>query len=376
MTYETRPRNLLRSISPQEVRTYALAKGWRRVPGVNGEITVFDHPSIQWEQLIVPMDETFDDYDKRVFEVIQTLAGIEARPATEILDDLLMPDSDVLRFSVTSPATARGLVPFVEGIGLLSGARKGLLASACSVLNPVPFHSHLRGPEALQFVGACQLGQTERNSYTIAISCPLRAVEPDQLFVFDAEPFTRSVTSLLIRSIDRIVRAIENDRPAEALEPSESEPVLSANLCDALLQMQPSEEPSTLGVSVSWAPTLPPRIKMPATVRIKSEHFRFIEDLYKQLRPTEAVTASLFIGKVVTLKGRPGPEGKMQGETTLALLHDEEIVKARADLGPADYQNAVEAHRNGEGIRFWGKLHLGRRIHRVTEISGFSVLRP
>jgi hypothetical protein len=110
-------------------------------------------------------------------------------------------------------------------------------------------------------------------------------------------------------------------------------------------------------------------------VRIKSEHFRFIEDLYKTLRPTEAIAASLFIGKVVTLKGRPGDDGRMQGETTLALLHDE-ILRARADLNPDDYQKAVEAHRKGEGVRFWGKLHLGRRIHRVTDISGFSALQP
>jgi hypothetical protein len=311
-----------------------------------------------------------------ISEVIQTLAGVEARPAREILDDLLMPDADIVRFRVTSPAAARGSVPLVEGTNLLSGARKSLLASACSVLNPVPFHPQLRRMEALQFIAACQLGQTERDSYTIAVACPLRAVEPDQSSPAADEPFTRSATSLLIRSIHRIVRAIESDRATEALEPNESEPVLSANLCDALLLMQPSGEPSTLGVSISRAPTLPPRVRVPMTVRIKSEHFRFIEDLYKELRPAEAVAASRFICKVVTLKGRPGPDGRMQGETTLALLHDEEILKARADLNPDEYQKAVEAHRKGEGVGFRGKVHLGRRIHRVTEISGFSVLQP
>ncbi len=328
MTYETRPRDLLRLISPQEVRTYAKAKGWRRVEGINGEIALFEHLEAPWEQLVVPMDETFDDYDKRIFEVIQTLAGIEARPVAEILDDLLMPDSDVLRFRVTSSVTARGLVPLIEGTNLLSGARKSLLASACSVLNPVPFHSQLRRPEALQFIGGCQLGQTERGSFTIAVSCPLRTVEPDGSSLAGAEPFTRSATSLLIRSLHRMVRAVEADRATEALEPNESEPVLSANLCDAQLQRRPSGELSSLGVSISWASTLPPQIPTPLTVRIKTEHFRFIEDLYQKLRPTEAIASALFIGKVVTLKGRPGPDGRIHGETTLALLHDEEILKA------------------------------------------------
>src|SRR5262249_42957992 len=135
MTYETRPRELLRMIRPQEVRTYALAKGWRRVPGVNGEIALFNHPHAQWDQLLVPLDETFDDYDKRIYEVIRTLAGIESRSEMEVLNDLLMADSDILRLGVTSAATDRGLIPLAEGINLLAGARKSLLASACSVLN-------------------------------------------------------------------------------------------------------------------------------------------------------------------------------------------------------------------------------------------------
>src|SRR5262249_24460302 len=120
--------------------------------------------------------------------------------------------------------------------------------------------------------------------------------------------------------------------------------------------------------------TLPPRTQMPVALRIKSEYFPIIEDLYQQLRPTEAIAASLFFGKVMTLSGRPGEDGRMQGETMLALFRDEEILKARGDLSPDDYQKAVEAHRKAEPVKFWGVLHLGRRIHRVTEISGFSVI--
>lgn len=77
----------------------------------------------------------------------------------------------------------------------------------------------------------------------------------------------------------------------------------------------------------------------------------------------------------MTLNGQPGDDGRMQGETTLALLHDEEILKARADLNPEDYQKAVDAHRKAQPVKIWGVLHLGRRIHRVTDISGFSALQ-
>jgi hypothetical protein len=362
-------------VNPQQVRSYALAKGWLRVPEVNGEIALFRHPASQWDQLLVPLDETFDDYDKRIFEVVQTLAGFEARSPMEVLDDLLIPDSDVLRFRVTSLATARGSVPLIEGINLLEGVRRSLLATACSVVHPVPYHPRMSRTEALQLIGACRLGQTERGSFTVAVSCPLRAVESDQVVAASAEPFARSTTSFLMRSLHRIIRAIEADQVNEVFEVKETEPVLSANLCDALLQMQPSQERSWLDVSLSWATTLPPQAQIPTSVRIKSEYFPFIEDMYKTLRPLKAPAASLFFGYVLTLNGQPGDDGRMQGETTLSLLYEEDVFKARADLSADDYQKAIDAHRNAEPVKFWGVLHLGRRIHRLAEISGFSVLQ-
>src|SRR5262245_50020815 len=143
MSSETLPRELLRLVKPQQVRTYALAKGWLRVPGVNGDIALFNHPQAQWDQLLVPMDEGFDDYDKRIFDVIQTLAGVESRMPTDVLNEVLTPESDILRFRVTSAATGRGSVPLVEGIHLLEGVRKSLLAAACSVVHPAPRHPRM-----------------------------------------------------------------------------------------------------------------------------------------------------------------------------------------------------------------------------------------
>jgi hypothetical protein len=203
------PREILRLVNPQQVRAYALAKGWLRVPGVNGDIALFNHPRAQWDQLLVPMDERFDDYDQRISDVIRTLAGFESRPATEVLNDVLALESDILRVRVTSAATGRGSVPLVEGINLLVGARKGLLAAACSVIHPATHHPRMSRTEALRLIGACQLGQTERGSFTVVVACPLRAVDPDQSLVPGAEPFARQTTSLLIRSLHRIIRAID-----------------------------------------------------------------------------------------------------------------------------------------------------------------------
>ena len=85
MSNNSLPKEILRLIKPQQVRGYAIAKGWQRVPNVNCGIALFNHPKGKWDQLIVPMDESFDDYANRLRDVVENLAGFESRSVAEVL---------------------------------------------------------------------------------------------------------------------------------------------------------------------------------------------------------------------------------------------------------------------------------------------------
>jgi hypothetical protein len=364
--------DLVAQLKPQQVRAYALAKGWKRAPNKRPEVAVFNSPNQGDEQLIIPVEESLTDYTKRLREVVDVLAAFESRPAVEVLGDLLTPEADVLRFRTRSASAARGILPLADGIRLLEGAKKSILAAACSVVHPVAHHPRMSHTEAQQLVSACQLGQTERGSYTVVVSCPLRAVEQEQTLLAQSEPFTRQAVSLLIRSLDRVANAIEQDDTASLITRTSHQPTISANLCDALLLMQPPEDDSELSVSVSWAATLPATVQTPSVVRIKHEYFRFIEDVYKKLQPSSSPEPSLFVGYVDTLNGQPNEHGKMQGETTVSVMYEEEMRKARVDLSPSDYQVAIQAHSVVGAVKFKGVLHLGRRVHRITDIIEFA----
>jgi hypothetical protein len=366
------PSSILQLLKPQQVRSYALAKGWQRIPGVNGDIALFQHPAGQWDQLIVPMDESLDDYPRRLREVIENLANFENRPVAEVLNDLLSPDADTLRYRVISPATGRGTIPLVDGIQLLEGAKRSILAAACSVIQPHPYHPRMSRTEAQQLLNACQLGQTERGSYSVSIACPLRAVEQDQDLLPDVEPFTRQAIALLMRSLSRIVSAIEADTLPAVFDEVPDAPVVSANLCEALLQAQPQDEQSVLDVSASWATTLPPKIPIPTKVRIKHEYFPIIQDISRKLRPALAPTADLFVGYIANLGGQPGEDGRMQGEATLSIVYEEQIQSVRVDLRPEWWGIAHAALGTHGIVRFRGVFHRGARIHRITNITEFA----
>ena len=222
MNYKGLPEQLVARINPVDARAYALASGWQRQQAVNGKVAIYSNPASDLDQLLIPLDSAISDYAMRMAEVVANLAEKENRPAFEVLNDLLVPPSDVLRFRLDEPESQTGLIPLDQGIGLLVGARRALMAAACSIVQPQSFHPRLSRTEAEQLVRASLLGQSERGSYTAVIACRLdagpgprgakalplfepqpRRAHPEPVSPSEV-PFTRQVTSLLMRSVARI----------------------------------------------------------------------------------------------------------------------------------------------------------------------------
>lgn len=138
-------------VTPRAIRNYAAALGWLQVLGINGSISVYHRPDSDLHQLIVPLDESFDDYGESVAEAIRKLAAFEHRPPIEVLNHILLPPSDVFRFSETGPGTEAGTLPFQQAVDFLDGTRIMLLSTAHSTLRPQAYHARLsRGSTAVR----------------------------------------------------------------------------------------------------------------------------------------------------------------------------------------------------------------------------------
>jgi hypothetical protein len=390
------PQHLVARIKPAEARAYAAASGWVRVPTANGKVAVFNRPGSDLDQLLIPLDPDLSDYARRMAEVVEGLAEHQGRPASEVLNDLLLPPSDVLRFRIDELETQAGVVPLVQGIDLLEGARRAILASACSVVQPQTFHPRLSRAEAEQLLQACRLGQTERGSFTAVIACPLDAVggeaisaRPMPLFEGTAggetfhpaalgpEPFTRKATGLLMKSVARIVSAVDADQVTSLLGPASDHPPISANLCEALVMMQPSGDRSRLTIQASWSRTLPPPpgANWPSIVHLRGDDFPIVEKLAIALRPAREPKPSQFIALVDALAGDPDEHNRVSGEVQLLVFDPEEgSFKARVNLNAEDYHIAWEAHGTAGYVSLNGVLKPGGRVHRIEEVSNFRRL--
>lgn len=371
-------------IRPEQALAYAKATGWVQAHTKRDGIAVLERPDQEqrFDQLIVPSDRMLDDFAARMADVVTRLSKYQDRPAVQVLNELLAPPSDVLRFRIDDPVAEDGTVPFEEGFELIKGVRRSLQAAACSVLAASKFHSRLSRHESDLLVQGARMGQTERGSFVALIILPLDAVpddddDPRQMSMFPDDwktPFVRKTTSHLMQAVAHIAQSLDQGHPEEIESPTDDGIQVSANLCDALLEMRPPSERSTLQIAAAWAPTLPALATVPSAVEVRREWYPEIERYAAQLRPHQEPAPDRFIALVASLMGKANEKGQMAGDVTLQFQYEEELLRAKINLGPGDYQIACDAHKQHSYVSVEGILVRRARVHQIEEYSNFDHL--
>jgi hypothetical protein len=370
ITPEVTPETLARLV-PRDVQGYVRSSGWWMFKP-SGRLMVYNRPEAEsLDQVLVPVDSARPDFSERMREVIEKLASFEARPPAALVTDMLNYDADVLRYRVASRRAERGTLPLAQAIELLAGAKQTLLAAAHSALVRLKHHPKLSRTEAVQLLEACQLNQTEQQSFVVAISCPMRALDVDEAGLLPGHaPFARRATGLLSRALAKLNRAIEEDRVNSVVD--EQDPIVSANLCGALLKMRPAQDDGILEFIPSWAPSTPldaTEQAVPQSVTFSSDEFEAVEDVYRQLRPSEGPESKPWIAYVDELRGTEAADGTREGEVVFTLFDDNELVRARASLTKEQYQIAYEAHNPTRPLVVNGQLHRGPRVSRLSQVT-------
>lgn len=364
-------RALAAAISYQDLRDYLLARRWTSVPSRRAEVAIFRSPGAGDVEIQLPLDTSLADYADAITLAARRLAEHDRRDVEAVLHDLAEPRRDVIRYALSGDATARGTIDLLAGSALISGAVKSLLASACSVQRPRRVHPRMTLADAEAFVRECRLGQTELGSYVLTIDAPLD-VRDD---VAQGEiPFGRRTTSYLIEATGYLASTIRSGEPSRVLEDDPEAPLVSANLCEALVEMMPADESADLRLATTWSPLIPAPARARSEVRLERAMFESIERIAQQLRPAQGRVAAHFVGTVVELSGSPSPSGQLEGDVVLQVQVDDQLLKVRVNLDADDYRRAVEAHLHQRFVSVRGVLHRGRRAHHLAEARDFAVL--
>lgn len=369
--YKGMRKDLLKLVSPNIIDKYVKAYGWNLISSKFEGALIYETDTFN-EQVIVPNRTNFDDYDSRIGDVIQILSNFENRSPIEILNDLILPPSDVIRFRVNSEQSKNGTIAYDEGLNLLQNGRKMLYATIMDLVKPQKFHKKLGDKQIDNFMKDCLMGQTERGSFVANIVCPLKG----QFTLNDNRLITqigRQTTEALIKSLNYISDSINTNNIDAITNPPEGKPQISLNFFEALGDIRPPDKYDKVEIGITWSPLEKPKFDFPSQVTISEPQFEYVEDVIEKLNPEKKPIIEKFIGKVDSLSGEINEEGKVYGYVTLLIYEDDGNIRAKVFLNNTDHELAAKAYVNNKRISIEGKLNWAPRVKEIEGYKNFKI---
>lgn len=356
------------AISFLELRDYLKSNNWSVTQISGTSLYLFKKGT---SEIIFSSEIDLVDKARRIADALLEIQSVEDKEVRQIIKNISHNTVDVIRFRLGGPIAEDGTIPMDFGIDLFNGGKKALLASACLAADPQKYHARLQRGDAEGFINSCRIGQTEYGSFVTTFLCPTVVDTEDA----NNEGFGRKATSTLIKSLSNVVSSIDNDQVDSLL--NEVTPLISGNICEAILQMMPSERGSSfLEVSASWSPKIAaPNIV--SRVSFTSSYYERIESIARNLRPQHSPLSANIIARVDGLNGKPDADGKVRGEVVLVFVDESgELIKAKVDLNSDDYQKAWKAHGSNIHLSFKGILHKGsgRKLSQIKDATDVDVL--
>ena len=383
MKYTSYIYELASKINSLTLQAYLLQKGWKRVSTRRNDVAVITSPNDDPAfDILIPLNRSFADYNDAIFQAIKKVSKYEDRDEIQIGNDLAAPPADIVRYRVENESTSNGLIPLKAGFDLLESAKKSLLSAASDILSPALFHKRMSYKQAIQFIDACYLGQTERGSFIASIICPFirltQEEKPAQLTLFSGEEalsgsITRDVTKKLMTSIARVKTVIESGDHS-VLEKAEGNEIISVNFLESLVEINEFTQGSVIEISTTWAPTIPAPQDTPSVIQLSNDYIEPIKSIIDNLRPEIVETQGDYVGKISAIEAHPDVRTRQDGVITFVFVNnDAKAITAKVTLNAEDIHRAIEAFDLGKNVRITGNLKISSR-QRIIESPVFHVI--
>lgn len=342
----------LSAISPDILKMYAVAAGWKKVGEYGKHCDIYDADGKP--EIMIPRTDQLIDYARGVAELISFIARSAGTDEMSIYRDLTYARCDVIRSRVKSEGDS---APINDTIDLMSGSKSLLGAALRSLDNPKPAYQGRIGKYA-DVLNKIRFGQTEKGSLVIPLlTPPIEPLEPPsqeqgELIEIPKDPkapIERRMTRRLIEALGAARDAVDQKEDDGAFERAVEKGV-SSNLCEAIVKMA-APFPS-LNIAVTWAKTLPIKPAL-SEVRFVKEDLGILEEAAAELKEQKETSDETLTGIVERLHR---PEKKKRGTITLRTTLEGQRRLVGAVLEEGDYGKAIQAHDKKRLITLSGIL--------------------
>ena len=352
---------LIRTLGPAQLATYLRVKGWEETYREKDRLSVWELPANGGSGVTLPLNPRFDDYARRVYEVLQSLEKAEERSQLEIFVDISHSRADVVRIRAIGDEDADGTLPIESGVRLVESGRDLMLSAACSAVVRKRVFPTRKPDDAVALMERLRMGQTETGSYVMTIICPVRPDLAAQPELFEEsprtdDPFERKVTMNLMAAVAATKEAAEESTAKGQIEPFSLAVMsgVSANLCEALIALQEGTESRAIEVGCSWSPARPIRDqRIPSEVQISRDLMPAVEEASRYFREFTPQEDYHLVGFVTRLHREATATG---GEVTISEIFYGRPRKIKVFFGGEDYMKAVESHRDKLVVSCVGEL--------------------
>lgn len=361
-----------------DLREYLRVAGWAPIEHRNPRLEVFrllDQSSAL--ELVLPRTSDVIDFAFRIAETLQTLSLLTKQAPATILTQINEISEDVLRARVLTPELGRSSIPLDIAVSVIGGLKKLLTYSAVGEASPLPFFSRPT-KKAVAHADHCRFGHTFSGSFGFTIESPLApAIQDPLLAEVAAPPFERRVMERLYRGLSQLKEASDTHELAPVV--TNYVTGLSANMCDALLDITGVGLNREVIFAVDWSPKVLGDLALreqPKEVSIGPQAVEYLQAASKQLRRMEDSRSITIEGRVVLLKSDSQPwEDEPDDPHTVVIAWldtDGKVVKTRVVLAPADYITACTAHMQGSTVSVAGTLERRGKYTRLLNPEQFG----
>lgn len=372
----------LNALRPTEIASYLRSRGWRQAQYVAGSNSLWEISNGSDVEILLPLNAAYYDYARRISEILDTLEVVERRSQLEILADIQVTTSDVIRIHLQNSAYENGSVPLEDGMRFVEHTREMLIAAACSTIQPKPAYYSRKPAEVANYLATVRLAQTERGSYVLALHSPVpprlsnggqgSLFQTEDLPEGDDDPLERKIVLRLAHSLAYTTQAIEQAVALGDFAPFKDavEHGVSANLCEALAGLSASERTQSTSVRISWASVRMVSSNTPSRFRISEDASSTLKEAARLLRASAPRDDFELLGLVVALRREGDAPNRILVTTTI----DDRPRYVTLELSPVDYQIAIRAHDNETPIRCEGDLLREGRSYRLRSPHNFRLV--
>lgn len=366
-------RDALMSITPLAIRSYIQAQNWKLVGRYHEYSDIFRNGVDHSPELVVPATEDLADYADVMQDILNILSDYEKRSQLSIYQDLMLCDSDLIRFRIPE-ANDDGSISLNHGVDFVQQSYNLLLAAACSTYMPQASYRAGKIKEAAEFIHSIRMGQTERGSYVLTLLSPVppkldldKSLFPELL---DEEPHNRRVTLMLAKSLGALKSAMEevNRGLGIAAFQNNIDNGVSANLCQAAANLV--NNGNSIDISLSWALTRP--------AKLTRQRFTFsykegatLSEAAKYLRDQEPRTDEQLSGYVDALNRK---QDDNEGRVNIKTFIDGKPNSVKVNLDSENYKIAISAHEKKQGVTIEGDLQREGQRWRLLNPRNLKIL--